>query len=119
MCESESHIVCHIQMRKQRVILKHHANLARLGGNMDLRAADQLLGQPDGARMGALQTGHGPQQGGLAATRGANQHADFAGLQTERHAIDCRVGASCVLHAELRDFQKHQFIVDAYNSHLQ
>ena len=67
----------------------------------------------------ALQARHGAQQGGLATTRRANQHANFARLQVEGHAIDGRMGASCVMHPELRDFQKHRFIVDAYNSHLQ
>ena len=119
MRQAESHILGHVQMRKQGVVLKNHANLARFGGNMGLRTADEVFSQPDGARVGALQAGDGTQQSGLAATRRANQYANFARLQVEGHAIDGRMGASCVMHPELRDFQKHRFIVDAYNSHLQ
>jgi len=54
-------------MRKQRVILKHHANLARFGGQMLARTADDLPCQPNGAGLDLFQPGYGAQQGGFTA----------------------------------------------------
>ena len=65
--QAKTHVARHIQVRKQRVVLKHHADAPRLGGQMLLRAADHVAGQPDAAGIGALQPGHGPQQRGFAA----------------------------------------------------
>ena len=105
--QAKAHIARHVQVRKERVVLKHHADAPRLGRQVLLGAADHVAGQPDAACAGALQSGHGAQQGGLAAARRADQHADLAGLQTERRLIDRSLAAAGILNAELGDIQKH------------
>jgi hypothetical protein len=63
--------------------------------------------QGDAAAAGALQPGHGAQQGGFAATRRANEHADVACAQAQRHTVHRRLRLAGVLHAEVGDVQEH------------
>ena len=74
----------HAHMRKQRIGLKHHRDIAigrRAQG--DILAADENL-----SCAGDFQTGNHPQGGGLAAARRAEQRHQLAGLDGERHLID-------------------------------
>jgi hypothetical protein len=72
-------VVADIEVRKQRVILKHHADATRFGCQMDPAGAfaEDLAvdGDSPGAQM--LQPGHRPQQGSLATTRRPDQDADL------------------------------------------
>jgi hypothetical protein len=66
-------------VRKQRVVLEHHADAARLGRQMHAAAAsDSTAVHGDAPGVAALQPGHGAQQRRLAAARRADQHADLA-----------------------------------------
>ncbi|MCY1379944.1 hypothetical protein D9M69_677130 [compost metagenome] len=94
-------------MGKQRVVLEHHANAALLGRHVVLAVAHGLAFERDAAAAGALQPGHGAQQRGLAAARGADQHADVASAQAQRHAVHRRLRLVGVVHTQLRDVQEH------------
>ena len=107
MRQAKAHVARHVQMRKQRIVLKNHTDAPRFGRQVLLGAADNVTGQPDAAAVGALEPGDGAQQGGFAAAGGADQHADLAGLQTERRLIDRSLAAAGILNAELGDIQKH------------
>ena len=101
MGDTKSDVFSHVQVRKQRVVLKHHADAAGLGGDVGINAADDRFGQPDLTRRGALQPGDGAQQGGFAAARGADQHANVASAKAKRHAGHGGGGAVGVLNLEL------------------
>ena len=101
---AKTHIAPDAQMRKQRVVLKHHANLAVFGRQIKRAAADHLTTQPDGALAHRLQPRYRAQQRGLAAARWANQHPNVARMQAKRHAAHGGGAATGIRHAELRDF---------------
>jgi hypothetical protein len=77
------------------------------GGSVLPCAADHLATEADLAGADRLQPGHGAQQGGLAAAGRADQHADVAGPQAERHVVHRRPRCGRVLHIELASFQVH------------
>ena len=99
--DAKADVAPHVQMRKQGVVLKHHANLTIFGGQIEAGAAHHLAGEFDAARRCGLQPGHGPQQRGFAAARGANQHADVARAQTQRHVAHGRLAVARISHAQL------------------
>ena len=101
--DPKRHILCSIHVRKQRVVLKHHANAALFGRYVVAGAADNLVPQADVAGLRSFQTSHRAQQRGFAAARRADQHPNLPGLQRERHAIDRRPGAACVVNTKLGD----------------
>jgi hypothetical protein len=68
------------------------------------------LADVDGARLRALQAGHGAQQRGLAAARRAQQRHHFAALQVHRHAFQDRVGGGAAAIVEVQ-------VVDGQNVH--
>ncbi len=69
--------------------------------------ADPLLVEPDLARRHRLQAGHGTQQGGLAATRRADQHPDVPRTQAETDAVDGGPACSGITYLQLGDFEEH------------
>jgi len=103
LVDAEGHILAHRQMRKKGVILEHHADAAFLGRQISAAAADDLALQADLAAGDRLEPGHCTQQGGLTAARGANQHADIACLQLQRHLRHRRLGAPGIAHIQLGD----------------
>eukprot|EP01137_Pigoraptor_chileana_P022632 Opistho-2@7097 len=111
LVDAERHIAAHGEVREQRVVLEHHANAPLLGRHAPLGAADHIFGQADLAARHRLQPGHGAQQGGLAAARGADQHPDVTGFQAERDALHGGLCAACVAHFELGDLKKHACIL--------
>jgi hypothetical protein len=71
-------------MRVERVRLEHHGDAAL--GWIDIvhpRAADFEIAGGD-----VFQARDHPQQGGLAAAGGADEHHEFLGLDLEVHALD-------------------------------
>ena len=105
--DAEADVLAHIEMRKQRVILKHHADTPLLGRHRAPDLADHVVAEPDRARAHRLQPGHRAQQRGLAAARRADQHADLARAQPEGGAPHRRLRPPGVMHIELADFQEH------------
>src|SRR5690606_10429195 len=81
-------VVAYAQVRKQRMVLEYHAELALFGGQVECRARGQFAMQAYFAGSYRLQAGNGAQGGGLAAARRAEQAANVAGIQRQRHVID-------------------------------
>lgn len=78
--QTKTHITRNIQVRKERIVLKHHTNLAALGRHMNSKATDLTLHQHDTARLHRLKSGDGTQHRRLAATRWAEQTDDLASI---------------------------------------
>ncbi len=82
--QAEHDVLADRQMRKQRVRLEHHRDVALRGREMgDVASADQ-----DAAVVSGFQSRDQPQRRRLAATRGAEQHVERARLEREREAVD-------------------------------
>ena len=84
VAQAVGHVVVDAHMRIERVILEHHGDVAL--GRLDLvddAAADVDLAAADG-----LQPRDHPQQRGLAAAGGADQHAELAVGDLEADALD-------------------------------
>ena len=125
MVDAKADVVAHVQVREQRVVLKHHADPALLRRQVDTGAADDLVRDFDAASGGGLQPSNGAQQGGFAAAGRPDQHANVTGAQAEGNVMHGGLGALWVLHFELVDGEKHglnfrgEAKSNAYNSHLQ
>ena len=74
--EAEGDVVGHAQVRKQGIILKHHADPPLLHGHMAGRAADRAPVDPDRALSWPLKAGDTAQQGGLAGAARPEQTGD-------------------------------------------
>ena len=107
--QTKGHVVRHIKMRKKRVVLKHHADAALFGGDMDLVTADHFVCQQDAALLSPFEAGNGAQQSGFSAARRPDQHTYFARHQTERYPVDGGVRTARVMHDQMRNVQKHGF----------
>ena len=83
LANAEGDVVGHAQMRKQRVVLEHHADPALLRREGETGAGDGLAGQLDFTFVHRFETGNGAQGGGLAAARRAQQAADVTGVQMQ------------------------------------
>lgn len=79
VAQPEGDVAPHVQVRKQRVVLKDHANAPRLRRQVDTVGADEPPAERDAALGDALQPRDRAQQRRLAAARRADQHADVAG----------------------------------------
>ena len=107
VAQAKGDVAPHVQVRKQRVVLEHHANAALLGRHVQRGTAHGVFFQLDLAAVDALQPRHRAQQRGFAAARGANQHPDIARAQAQRHVVDRGVRRPSVADGELRDVQEH------------
>ncbi len=83
------HVVAHRHVRKQRVVLEHHAKVALVRR----RAGDGLFVEEDFARGGRLETGQHHQRGGLAGARGAQQGQEFTALDLQVQVLDDQLAA--------------------------
>ena len=80
----EGHVLEHVHVAEERVVLEHEAHLARPGMPFgDVLAV--LLDQP---LVGKLEAGDDPQERGLARARRAEQRQQRAVRHVERHAIE-------------------------------
>jgi hypothetical protein len=86
--EAEGDVLFDGQVRKQRVILKDHADRRFSGGTRCPARLTTCHVQADLAAGDLLEAGNAAQQGGLAATRGAEQAGDAALLRAKIDAID-------------------------------
>jgi len=86
LAQPEADVLPHVQMRKQRVVLKQIRELARLRRLVDAaRAVEQRVAvQRDGAFVGAQQACDRLQRQALARARRAEQH-DPLRRRRERH----------------------------------
>jgi hypothetical protein len=102
-------------VRKQRVVLEHHADLPPLGRQMDagLGVGQRLPGNQHSAPVAALETGHGAQHRSLAAARRPDQHADLPGAQAQADALHgvARAGAARIAHGNRFQAQEHGCII--------
>ena len=105
--QAKRDVLRHIQMRKQGIVLEHHADAALLRGQMDAIAADNHVIDADLTCGDFFQARHGAQQRGLAATRGADQHTHLASLQLQAHAVNRCDLAARVVHLQSVNLEKH------------
>jgi hypothetical protein len=91
-------------VRKQRVVLEHHADAAFLGGQHPAGAADDFAADADFAALDRLEAGDAAQRCGLAAAGGAEQTADRTFGQGEGE-----VGDDLPIGVRLRDGVEDQF----------
>ncbi len=103
-------VALHRHLRKQRIVLEHHAHAALLDGQ--LRHVGAAEGDA-GAGVRRLQPGDQAQQRGLAAARGAQQrqhlarlHGQVGGLQAAR-AAGIGLRAADDVHARAFEFKCH------------
>src|SRR5499426_3716932 len=82
--EREAHIGGDGHVRIERVVLKHHGNVALLRRH----AIDDALADADFAGGDVLEPSDHPQQGRLAASRGSHEHDEFAVVDEDVDAVD-------------------------------
>jgi hypothetical protein len=97
--EAEADIAGHGQVRKQRVILKDHANPTPLGGRHSAGRRNHVAGQSDAAGGDGLEAGNAAQHRGLAAPGGTEQAADLPFGKREVQAAHDAVCAVSVLES--------------------
>jgi hypothetical protein len=71
---TEGHVVEHIQMWEEGVVLKHQIHRSPMGW----RIGEILVLQHDPPLVGPFKPSNQPQRGGLATTRGTQQREEFA-----------------------------------------
>ena len=113
IAQPEAHVALNRKMRKQRVVLEHHSNLALLGRHPVTAAAHHGVVDQDFAAGDFLEARDAAQQGCLAATGRAEKTGDAALLQTKIDAIDDGLTAVALNHGPEFEFGHG---VD-YNSH--
>jgi hypothetical protein len=86
--EAKGNILLCRQMRKQRVVLKHKANAARLRRLVTPKAFDQASADEHHPRIRPFQSRSDPQCRGFAATRRAKQAQNFAARDIERDVVN-------------------------------
>ena len=90
------------EMRIQRVVLKHHRDVAP----RRLELVDASIADPDFTRVERLESGQHAQQRGLAAARRPEQDEALARLDLERDAVGGAVRAEALRH--LLESNPHQ-----------
>src|SRR5690606_39455367 len=85
---------------KQRIGLKHHADIALVG----LEVHHVLAVDFDGAAVGQLETGDHAQNGGLAAARRAEKGDEFAFFHGKVEIVDDGIGAEALF--QVLDIEK-------------
>ncbi|MDT4865592.1 hypothetical protein FQZ97_1004010 [compost metagenome] len=87
LADAEGDVVFHAEVGEQRVILEHHADPPPFRRKSEARAGNHLAVQYDLPGLHRFETGDGAQGGGLAATRGAEQTTDIAGIQVQVYPL--------------------------------
>src|SRR6185312_12007654 len=75
-------------VRPQRVRLEHHADMAVLGRDVDVGAADDQIADPDRAALRSLEPGDQAQQRALAAAGRTEHREELALVDRERNVVD-------------------------------
>jgi hypothetical protein len=112
--QPEADVRGHREVREQRALLRHVADAAAFGGQEGAEPVGQGWADPDRARVGALEAGQHPQQGGLAAAGRAEDSGQRARghvqVQARQHLVtaeglgqpgDRQLGHVIILRAEL------------------
>jgi hypothetical protein len=82
--EREGHVLAHGHVRVERVALEDHGDVALRGGDV----VDDAAADPELAGGDRLEAGDHPQRGALAASRGAHEDDELAGVDGEVDAVD-------------------------------
>src|ERR1700752_1510165 len=101
--QSEGDVFKHVQMRKERIVLKDHAEAASLRR----QTRDFFAFEVDRAGVGFFQTRDHSECGRLAAARWTKQSEKLTALHFERHAGD-RSGRAEVAGDVLQRKQGHR-----------
>ena len=86
--QAKQHIFQHIQMREQRIVLKHETDTACLGRHNHAGVGHQLAIEPDFSLTRTLETGGKAKQCRLATTRRPEKGHDLAFADTETDIPD-------------------------------
>jgi hypothetical protein len=139
VADAEGDVVVDVQMRKQRIVLEHHADAPILGLDMGRRVGEHAAVHAHAARGQPFQPRHRAQQRRLAAARRPDQHADLALGQRQAdagHRIMAGAGvprrcnprpgeggrgqggrsvaaAGGIAHADIAQIQKHALMIPA------
>jgi len=109
--QAEGDVVAHVQVRKQRVVLEHHADAPQLGRAVRAagRPREHLVLDRDTPGRDRLEPRDGAQQRSLAAARRTDQRADLAARKAERHALDRAApgGGTWVADRSVLDGKEH------------
>ena len=82
--QPERDVAADIEMRKERDILKHHADLPTLGLHHGIRRRERLPVHGHGPAQRQLETGDPAQQSRLAAAARPQQAPDLPGFESKR-----------------------------------
>ena len=96
------------EMRKQRVVLEHHADAALLGRHLQSRLRHDAFRQQDLPALHRLEAREAAQHRRLAAAGGSEQAADAPRLQHEVHAADDAMLAIRMLQRSDADGSGHR-----------
>ncbi len=95
--QPEGQVVEHRHVRIKRITLKHHRDIAVLGGDVvDTLAIDRQAAGAD-----RFQPGDHPQGGRLAAARWAQQHHEFTVFNVQIDGVHCEQVRACVPFGEV------------------
>ena len=89
--QPKSNVLRRAQMRKQRMLLKHHAHAPPLGRHVHRGGRQQLIPQPDVPGLHRLEPGNGSQHRGFAT----------AGRPQQSHRLPSRHVQGKILHHRL------------------
>ncbi len=115
LAQGQGHVVAHRHGRQQGAALERnpdalaHIELFALAGTGHIHAE-----QRDRATRRPIEAQHVPEQGALAGTRAAHDHADFAGIHAEVHAM--QDASTAVPGLQLFDFDQGRRRVHALAS---
>jgi hypothetical protein len=102
--QPEAHVLAHREVRKQRVVLEHHADAPVLGRELVSGTRDDFCVDQDFARAHRLEAGDAAQQRRLAASARSEDARDPAARERERHVGNDDLRVVCVLNrAQLQD----------------
>eukprot|EP01133_Synstelium_polycarpum_P020280 gene20280-biopygen16633 len=98
--QAEADVLAHRHVRKQRIVLEHHAETAILR----LQRVDALVIDEYAAARRGEQAGDAIERGGFAAAGGAEQSDELALADGKRHVLQRIVRTEGAAHAVKTDF---------------
>jgi hypothetical protein len=101
--EAESDIVAHGEVLERRVVLEDEADATPLRGH----PGDVLALDGDGAGVGLVESGDGPQQRRLARATGPQQRRQRTFWHVEVDVVQCHEIAVALVGATHRDRVRH------------
>ena len=92
MVEAEGDIFFDTQVRKERVFLKHHADMPLFGRDQGVTRRNELSGEGNTAGDDPLEPRDCTQDGGFAATGWAEEAKNFSLVNRQCNVFDGRPG---------------------------